>query len=462
MGNSNSPVLMLELNELCPPIVERMMAAGELPNFTALHRKSEAYTTYTDEESLEPWVQWVTLHTGQTETVHGAKELDEGHLVSTERFWDTLAKHDFSSLIFGSMNGNTEQSGKVFLLPDPWSAGVEATDPAYKSLHDFIRHQVTEHTNPDAKPGLNDLVKFLTFLVSHGLKLSTISSIVKQLAEEKIGDRDLHWRRAIILDTLMWDVFESAYKKQRPDFATFFANSTAFIQHRYWRHMEPEAYEVKPSEAHMKSYGSAVEDSYREMDKIVGRAMKLVGPNGRIVFSTALSQEANTRYEHIGGKFVHRPKNFENLFEWLGAPAPLSFEPVMTHEAWATYDTSEEAEAAARAMENIQSNGKSIMHWKRDNNRLFFCSGLISEVEPDFEVRHGETGETIKFDKLFMPIGQVNNSKHNRNGCFWVPAGTDGPKVHDGTLPLEQATDKILSLFGLESVEHAPSLELAS
>lgn len=449
MENMTSPVLMLELNELCPPIIDRMMKSGELPNFSALHGKSDVHVTYTDDESLEPWVQWVTLHTGQTQDVHCAKELDEGHLIKTERFWDKLAANGLSSLIFGSMNGNTERADKVFLLPDPWSAGVQATDPDYQGLHQFINHQVTEHTNPEAKPGVGDLAKFVTFLLAHGLKMSTISSAIKQLTQEKVGDKDLHWRRAILLDKLMWDVFESAYKKRRPDFATYFANSTAFIQHRYWRHMEPEAYEVKPSDAHMKSYGDAVEDSYREMDKIVGRAMKLVGENGRIIFSTALSQEANTRYEHIGGKFVHRPRNFEKLFEWLGAPAPNSFEPVMTHQAWATYDSAEEAEAADRAMNNIQSNGKSIMEWKREENRVFFCSGLISEVEPDFEVRHGETGETVLFDDLFMPIGQVNNSQHNRHGCFWMPAGPEGPRVYAGTLPLEQATAKILGLFPL-------------
>ena len=447
MANAKSPVLMLELNELCPPILNRMMQAGELPNFRALHQKSEVYVTHTDDYSLEPWVQWVTLHTGETQKVHGARELDEGHLIKAERFWDKLAKDDYSSLIFGSMNGDTQCADKVYLMPDPWSAGVQVSDPTYKILHDFVSHHVTEHTNPNAKPGMVETTKFITFLLSHGLKMGTISSILKQLTNEKLDDRDLHWRRAIILDKLLWDVFESTYKKQQPDFSTFFANSTAFIQHRYWRHMEPEAYEVKPNATQMKSYGDAVSDSYRHMDEIVGRAMRLVGENGRIIFATALSQEANTRYEHIGGKFVHRPRSFEKLFQWLGAPTPLSFEPVMTHEAWATYGSVEEAKTAEQAMENIQSNGKSIMHWRRHENRVFFCSGLISEVEADFAVRHGETGEVLPFDELFMPIGQVNNSQHNRDGCFWIPAGLDGAIVHEDKLPLEQATNKILSLF---------------
>jgi len=450
MANVKSPVLMLELNELCPPIIERMMAAGELPNFKALHTDSDVYVTYTDDPSLEPWVQWVTLHTGQTEDVHRAKELDEGHLIKTERLWDKLAAQGLTSVIFGSMNGDTSRPDKVFLVPDPWSAGVKATDPAYQGFHNFINYQVTEHTNPEAKPSVGDMAKFVSFLLSHGLKMSTISGALKQITQEKTASKDLHWRRAIILDKLMWDVFESTYKKQQPDFATYFANSTAFIQHRYWRHMEPEAYEVKPSDEHMQSYGDAVEDSYREMDKIVGRAMKLVGSTGRIVFSTALSQEANTRYEHIGGKFVHRPRNFGELFDWLGAPAPVSFEPVMTHEAWATYDSAEKADAAEAALNNIQSNGKTIMDWKRDGNRVFFCSGLISEVEEDFEVKHGVTGELIRFDKLFMSIGQVNNSQHNRHGCFWMPAGPSGPRVNEETLPLEQTAAKILSLM-----EHA-------
>ena len=85
------PILVLELNELCPPILNRMMDAGDLPNFRKLHDSADVYVTHTDDPTLEPWVQWPSFHTGQPESVHGAQELDEGHIIQTPRIWDRLA-----------------------------------------------------------------------------------------------------------------------------------------------------------------------------------------------------------------------------------------------------------------------------------------------------------------------------------------------------------------------------------
>jgi hypothetical protein len=251
----------------------------------------------------------------------------------------------------------------------------------------------------------------------------------------------------MVLDLLMWDVFENEYRRRKPDFATFFANSTAFLQHRYWRHMEPEAYQVKPGEADMKAYGDAIESSYRHMDWILGRAMRLVGPKGRIVFVTALSQEANLRYEHIGGKFVYRPHAFEELNAFMGGPKDVTFEPVMTHQAWASMKSKEDADQFEAALNGLQSNGTTVMEWRRTDNRVFFWCRFISKVDEDMVVTRAADGERMDFSKLFALIGQVNNSKHNRNGCFWVERADGKGQVHADKLPLEQVTEKLLNLF---------------
>lgn len=441
------PVLALELNELCPPIIDRMMAAGELPNFKQLHAKSDVHVTWADDEDLEPWVQWVTFHTGRTQDVHGARELDEGYRVDLPRVWDKLGDDGYKSVVFGSMNSRSF-SPNAFLVPDPWSVRVQPSDPAYKAFHDFIAFNVTEHTNAAHKPSKKMVMDFARFMMARGLTLATVMTAVRQLMEEKTGGRDLKWRRSLILDLLMWDVFEAEYKKQKPDFATYFANSTAFLQHRYWRHMDPGAYQVKPSAEDMKSYGSAIEDSYRHMDRIVGKAMKLVGPGGRIVFVTALSQEANLRYEHIGGKFVYRPHSFEALNKFMGGPATATFEPVMTHQAWASFKSAEDAAAFEQVLrENIQSNGKSAMDFRRSEDRVFFWCQFISKVDADLELVNPKTGERKKFSDLFHLIGQVNNSQHNRSGCFWVQRDDGMSVIHSEKLPLEQATVKLLELF---------------
>jgi hypothetical protein len=441
------PVLVMELNELCPPVLERMMAAGELPNFKTLHGRSDVHVTWTDDPDLEPWVQWVTLHTGRTQDVHGAKELDEGYKVDLPRVWDMLGDQGYSSLVFASMNAR-KFSDRVFLVPDPWSVRVHASDPAYEAFHRFIAFNVTEHTNARAKPDRKMVLDFARFMVSRGLSVGTVMQAVRQLAEERTSGRDLKWRRALILDLLMWDVFEKEYARRRPDFATFFANSTAFLQHRYWRHMQPEAYQVKPSDAEMAAYGSAVEDSYRHMDRLLGRAIRLIAPvNGRIVFATALSQEANLRYEHIGGKFVYRPHSFAELNTFIGGPASGTFEPVMTHQAWASFPTEAEAIAFEAALDGIQSNGATVMDWRRSESRVFFWCKFISKVDDDMGVTSTVTGKRADFSALFASLGQVNNSQHNRNGCFWVERDDGIGVVHGAKLPLEQATDRMLALF---------------
>ena len=66
-------VLMLEFNELCPSLIDRWMAAGELPNFRRIFEASEAFTTLADAEApaLEPWIQWYSVHTGLDYSQHG-------------------------------------------------------------------------------------------------------------------------------------------------------------------------------------------------------------------------------------------------------------------------------------------------------------------------------------------------------------------------------------------------------
>ncbi len=442
------PVLMMELNELCPPILDRMMARGDLPNFKALHSRSDVHVTWTDDADLEPWVQWVTLHTGQRQDVHGAKELDEGYRVDLPRVWDSLAGRGFRSLVFGSMNPQTiSDTGKIFLVPDPWSTRVACTDPAFKPFHDFVSFNVTEHTNARARATKGQTAAFVRFMLARGLSLATAMEAVRQIAGEKVHGGDRRWRRSLLLDLMMWDVFEREYARRRPDFATFFANSTAFLQHRYWRHMDPGAYQVKPDAAEMAAFGDAVETSYRHMDKLIGRAAKLVGPRGRIVFATGLSQEANLRYEHLGGKYVYRPHYFDALNAFMGGPEKVTFQPVMTHQAWASCETSGDADRFEAGLEGLQANGDSIMWWKRSGNRVFFWNKFISRVEDDLVIHSTITGQRKDFTALFALVGQVNNSQHNRNGAFWVERDDARGAVHPGKLPLEQAAQLILDLF---------------
>src|SRR5437667_12891418 len=126
----------------------------------------------------------------------------------------------------------------------------------------------------------------MRFMPSHGLSSSTVKSIVEQLLAERLGkDR---WERVFLMDMLQFDLFSSVYRTLKPHFSTFFLNSTAHLQHMYWRNMEPELFKVKPAPADQEKFKLAILSGYREMDRLVGRVLRLVGDDAVVIFCTAL------------------------------------------------------------------------------------------------------------------------------------------------------------------------------
>ena len=433
-------MLLLEFNELSPRLLARFIADGSLPNFARLYRGAEVYTTTTDDAHLEPWVQWITFHCGVRESRHGVEELDQGHTVEYPAMWDTLARQGLSSVVLGAMNTAPARAEQVLMIPDPWSTHVRV--PAeFKPYHEFVRSQVLGHTAEGAARG--QLASFLRFMASHGLSKETVGHLLRQLAAERIAKRDVRWRRAACLDMLQWDVFDHLWSTRKPALAVFFSNSTAFLQHRYWRHMEPDAYEVKPSAASIATYGRAIRHGYQRMDRLVGKALALADSHTVVVLATALSQQPNLRYEKIGGKFVYRPKDFRRLLDLLGIPADVSVEPVMTHQAWMTCGDEIQAAACERALLALEMNGEPLMRASRSRNRIYFDCRLISQVSENSQMTLGP--RSIPFSRYFAFLGEVVNARHHPDGALWIHAAGRPHVVHPEKLDLAQASRVLLS-----------------
>lgn len=103
-----------------------------------------------------------------------------------------------------------------------------------------------EHTNEGTAGTPADVARFAAFMATHGMSLDTITYTLKQLVHERRTGK-YRWRRATVMDKLQWDVFHWYYRKHRPHFSTFFLNSTARLQHNFWRNLEPEQFEIKPT-----------------------------------------------------------------------------------------------------------------------------------------------------------------------------------------------------------------------
>ena len=76
-GSIEAPMILLEFNELSPALMDAFIDQGCLPNFKRLRESSQVFTTVAEEvaPNLDPWIQWVTVHSGLSFDEHGVFHL---------------------------------------------------------------------------------------------------------------------------------------------------------------------------------------------------------------------------------------------------------------------------------------------------------------------------------------------------------------------------------------------------
>ena len=444
-------LILLEFNELSPPVIEELMAAGELPNFKRFHDESQVHETEADEvaPNLEPWIQWITVHTGIPYREHGIQRLGDGHELTAPNLWDLVSDRGGDVWVCGSMNINYREPINGWVLPDPWVTKVrphpeDELGPYYR----FVSANVQEHTREEAPLSGREQAEFVTFMARHGLAPQTAAAIVRQIASERLSNA--RWKRPVMLDRLQFDLFRWHWKRAKPDFSTFFLNSTAHYQHIYWRHMDPESFEVQPDPTERAIYEDAIPYGYRQMDRMCGRFMDLAGDDTTLVLLTAMSQEPCLKYEDVGGKMMYRPKDVGRFLEAVGIREPAESAPVMAEEFQLDFATEDAARDADDKLAAINYRGERAMRVERRGSNIFAACGIVEQVEPD-AVLHLDGGEQrIPFFDFFYQLDLVKSGIHHPDGLMWIRTPARSHSVNPEKVPLVSVAPTMLRLLDIE------------
>jgi hypothetical protein len=447
-------VLMLEFNELSPALLARWIASGDLPHFGRLRATSDSFVTTPDVQDsalLEPWIQWYSTHTGLAYDQHRVFHLTDGARAPHTDIYRALIAAGRTVGSFSSMNVAPFASPGSFFAADPWTEQGDAFPPALNTYNRFVSGQVREYSNASASTSLAEQSRFLAFLLRHGLSAGTVGAIAGQLASEKIGDPRLAYRRVAILDRLQADVFHALYRRHRPDYASFFVNSTAHLQHSYWRHLEPEAFTVRPDAGEMKVYGDAIRFGYRAMDALLGRFMALANRHGAmLIFMTALSQQPFLRHEELGGQHFHRLHDVEAFLDRLDI-ARLSVDPTMTHQYMARFaDVAAREAARARISALRLDNGRRLFDFAAqagDEAQLYFGCQIATRTDPDAVVVDEASGDACGFGDLLYRIDAIKSGRHHPDGALWVRTGSG--RAHQDRASILDLFPTLLDHFGV-------------
>lgn len=431
-SQSADNIIVMEFNELCPSLLERWMGEGRLPNFARLYQQSDSFVTNADVKDpaqLEPWIQWYSTHTGLAFDQHQVFHLTDGTRADHEDIYRTLLQAGHHVACFAGMNVRGFAAPGSLFVGDPWSENGDAYPAELETYNRFVSRNVREYSNSSNRLTAKDYVGILSFMLARGLRVSTIKKLAGQLIQERTKDRRLSYRRAALLDRLQFDVFRWYYNRNRPSFATFFINSTAHLQHSYWRHHDPEAFEVKPSADELAIYGDAIRFGYEAMDKLVGDFLDLAARSGaRPIFMTALSQQPFLKHESKGGQMFYRLHDVERfLRQWGIGYAEVS--PTMTNQYLVRFENHEQSQSArdqlaAFALENGQ---RVIDVLDAADDGLYFGCGLHGRVPSDTLVTHSISDKQVKFGDMLYMIDAMKSGCHHPQGALWI-GGSNGQK----------------------------------
>lgn len=452
---ASAPLIALELNELCPALLDKWMAAGLLPNFSALHATSDVFVTeadVTEPALLEPWIQWYSVHTGLAYDQHKVFHLTEGARAGHADIYRMLLAAGRNVASFASMNVAPFASEGSTYLGDPWSEDGNAFPPELDLYSRFVGQNVREYSNASQRMGLAEQARFVAFMARHGLSADTVASIVAQLGDEKLSARERSWRRVFVLDRLQFDLFRSTWRKTRPAFASFFANSVAHLQHSYWRHMEPEAFKIRPDAAEMASYDDAIRDAYVALDGVVGKFRALAKTEGaRLMFLTALSQQPFLRYEDLGGQHFHRLHDVEKFLDQLGI-VRLDVSPTMTHQYLVRFASAEEAQAARARLAALRlEDGRELFGFPAIDTvptSLYFGCQIATVTPGETAVIDGASNRPLRFADLFYRIEAIKSGRHHPDGCLWIETGRH--KRHEGKVSVLDVLPTQLDMLGVD------------
>lgn len=457
---NEAKVISLEFNELCPTLMAKFIAAGHLPRFKRLHAESAVYETDAEEggELLNPWVQWITVHTGLAASEHQVSTLSEGHTVPVQAVWDVASGSGKRVWVCGSMNARYDRPLDGCLIPDPWSTGCRPfPEGEFDPYLNYVRSAVQEHTSG----GGGGMKAFLKYMAGHGLSAGTVAAAGGQLLGEKFGNT--RWKRAGILDLFQFDLFRHYFAKIKPHLSTFFLNSTAHFQHCYWRNMEPEQFASKPTAKDQKDYAGAILHGYRCMDELVGRFLKLADANTTIVFSTALSQQPYLDHEESDGRRYYHVHARTVFAEKLGLTEPYTYEPVMAeqfHLKFADEAAAERAEQVLLAFhlphaKAFKDDRTRLFNATRKGNTLLMQCRCTGEVPTDARVQsHADSGLSVPFADVFYQMPAVKSGRHHPAGMLWVRRPDKKHSVHADKVSIRSIAPTVVKLLGLPVPAH--------
>jgi len=425
-------VIVLELNELNFKAVEHYAAKGSLPHFAKfLERHGYCETTSeTKYEELEPWIQWVTVHTGLPFAEHRIFRLGDVIGSDTPQIWERMERE--LQLTVGAvspMNAANRASRPAFFIPDPWTPTTASGSWLTRRLSAAIAQAV----NDNARGVMTSSTIFVLLLGLARFARATHFGTYISLGAGALGRP---WDKASFLDLFLSDVFIGLTKKAQPHFSTLFLNGAAHLQHHYMFN-SPTCTNGQANPAwYVKEEFDPVGHIYGVYDRILG-SIQAALPDYRILIVTGLHQDPHTAPE-----FYWRLRKHASFLQALGARF-RDVQPRMSRDFIVRFSCREDLEHASALLLGTRIGDEPVFSVEKRDNDIFVELVFSRDITEAMGLRSGDvTVENFRKHVVFVAL---KNGRHNPIGYF-----SDSGRARrelPRSIPLTRVHEDIMGIF---------------
>jgi hypothetical protein len=402
-----------------------------LLNFKQLFEKYGYIKTQSENEYdlLEPWIQWVSIHTGKTYAEHHVFRL--GDIVERpelKQIFEELESKGYRIGAVSPFNAENRLKNPAFFVSDPWTKTPSSGNPILKGLS----HAVSQAVNDNAQKRLT--FKTAVSLIAGLLYYTPIKDYVwyaKHLAKIKNVST-----RPLILDKLLSDVFIKEWKNTQPDFSLLFLNSGAHLQHHYMFNAKVYEGSLRNPEWYCPSSQDPIYEIYSLYDHIIGNILAF--PEVRLILATGLSQQP-----HESMTFYWRLKEHANFLKAIGVVDFSALVPRMSRDFLVEFATKEQASIAAEKLNSCLTIDDQAL-FKVDNrgNSLFVELIYSNDIDKDMAVKIKD--KMILHFLQYVAFVALKNGEHNGTGYYLDTSKSKTAMSSVSEIPLAGVKDLIL------------------
>lgn len=403
-------VVLLEFNEITWSLIDPMIENGCMPNLARMRQEGTWAAPISNDQPpyLDPWITWVTVHSGVDCNVHMARILEQSaDTIRSKRSWDYAIDAGRTVGIFGSISSFPPRPVKGFWIPAPFAPSSETFPPELQPIQDLNRKYTQIHNRVGGQESFSDMLRLGLRLLKLGLKPSTATRLAWQLMDEHFRGY-ISWKRISLQPLVNFDFFSTLYRQFRPDYSTWHTNHVAHYMHHYWRAMDDSQFLVRATREEKRRFGGAVEYGYLVADYLLGKFMKLIDDNTVLVLASSMGQQPYVAERYPAGRITMRVRDIHQILRIVGATALTEVVPVMTPQWNVTIPDTDQRVRVKNALLNAYRTGidRSVFDVAETKDILRITPRGLAKRENDLRVFFPDgpaaNGQGYALDDLFV------------------------------------------------------------